>query len=488
MDFEKRKSIIEFLNYCEKKYDVNEWKMNGVQIWPILRIYFFFHSLNLENSKSSFTSLDLAKVALQKTGISYLFGLYTKLTLKLPKVKILFAGFESHRSNYLDVSYNKYFDPMMDELEEKYSMRSILLEYLPKKLVPQKKYRNDRVLNIYNLYYYFQNKYRNIEFYQFVGFELFLNEIKNRFDIDKKTFLAQYKNFCRNVFIWDNLWNYVLRTTEPSQVYILNYYHPSALGLILSSKRLKILSIDMQHGGQGSAHVAYSFTDIPQYGYELLPDYFWNWDRNSKLNIEAITSNSTHKSILGGNPWIEFLLDKNFNNNFDSSKDIILVTHQTGQSPILDNFLLECVKRTSHKYQWFLRLHPRTTIAEKKSILEILKKYQILEKVEIDKATHLPLPILLNYCQIHLTYYSGSAIEAYLQNVPVNIIIGQLGRKFHKELLDNNNALWFDPDGTVKLDEFIEDQSMGILKQSSEDNVSYKSNIKLLLENEADIK
>jgi hypothetical protein len=48
-----------------------------------------------------------------------------------------------------------------------------------------------------------------------------------------------------------------------------------------------------------------NWSKLPSEGYELMPDYFWVWDENNKVNIvETMPDTSPYpKPIVGGNLW-----------------------------------------------------------------------------------------------------------------------------------------------------------------------------------------
>ncbi|MEH6406652.1 MAG: hypothetical protein V7767_05165, partial [Leeuwenhoekiella sp.] len=168
MNFERRKNIIDFLNKAENRYPVNEWILNDVEFWPIIRICVFFNEYHRDDNLADSKLKTFLKAFFKLLGFAYLYGLYNIIKLKFNKVDFLFAGFESHRAILEMTSFNKYFDPIMDEIELR-NKKSMLFEYLPNSPSTAKRmYKKERVKNIHNLIYYFKVRSSEIKFEDFV--------------------------------------------------------------------------------------------------------------------------------------------------------------------------------------------------------------------------------------------------------------------------------------------------------------------------------
>ena len=449
MNFERRRRIIDFLNNAEKQYPVNEWILNDIKIWPLIRICIFFNEYHRETVLKDSRIKGLVKKLFKFFGFSYLYGFYNLIKIKIDKSDFLFAGFEAHRAVLEQQSYNKYFDPIMNELEKR-GKKSILFEYLPITYSNSNTiYKKERVHNIYNLLYFFKVNSNEMRYRDFSSIDDFFEKLNNDLSIDIESLQNFINGFYNNALSWERLWTYLLKKTEPNKVFILNYYSSSALGLVLASKKNNVTCIDMQHGGQGAVHIAYSYSNIPKGGYTLLPDYFWCWDTSSFAHLQKITYGTAHSVVAGGNPWVQFLSNVNVSLKQNGGKPLILFTLQTGQQPFIDDYLLKTIVATKENYDWWLRLHPRTKKEEKEDLLKLLDAYNLKDFVEIEKATAYPLPLILMNAKVHLTLFSGSAIEAAALNVPLNIIIGETGKEFFNELIQSRKALYFekiDPD------------------------------------------
>lgn len=439
MQFKEREQIIQLLKSSEKKLSVNTWEINGVNMWPIIRIAVFFYDYD----KTIKEQIGVKKILVYilkflKVHVWYSFYFFKKIKLK--KANFIFSGYASYRTMWNGSFFNKYFDPIMDEKSVK--NESLIFEY-EQKNNDKKYYKNKRVVDIAKLIHFFEYKTRRqkteILTDHFKDYDLFLNRINSECGFNQKKLDFYIKDQIYRVFSWKKLWDFVLQKTGAKIVFALCYYNPKMTGLMLSAKEKGLISIDMQHGGQGAFHAAYSYTNIPEKGYSCLPDYFWCWDHSSVENIKQMTNKSTHDVLYGGNPWIDYLKKQ----NYSLKEKFILYSMQTNQEPILHDYIIEAIKETPKEYVWWLRLHPRMTKDEVTTLNNILKTHDILHRVEIEKATNLPLPIILFNSKAHVSLFSGCVIEANLMNVPVNIVMGDVGKEFYKDLIENKEVSFY---------------------------------------------
>ncbi|PWB24556.1 hypothetical protein [Flavobacterium sp. HTF] len=451
MEFEQREKLIYFLKDAEGKFPVQEWKIEGVRAWPIIKTSVFFVSYEKkEVAQKSIKKYFINFLKLMKLNVLYSF--ICLKTLKFKKIDFLFSGFFGHRVLFEKFFYNRYFDPIMDYLES-HGYKSKIFEY--EKMQGSIHYRQDRVFDATKLIHYFKFKNKNIDidFEKLEGFSELMQEFENQMKISTSEILERISSEFNNALSWKNLWLTVIDKSKVQNVFVLCYYNSKMYGLILAAKERNILSVDMQHGGQSDFNCAYNFSSLPQDGYELLPDYFWTWDKVSANNIFKFTQNSTHNVIVGGNPWINFLKNKSI---FLDNKKVILYTLQTTQTPVLHPYIIDGIKNTPEEYTWWLRLHPRMTDIEISTLHEQLKNENLIDRVEIEKASRLPLPLILAQCSAHISHFSGSILEADLMNIKVNVVIDKIGKKFFKKILDEKRAFYFDPLTELNLFTFIQ--------------------------------
>jgi hypothetical protein len=443
MKFEERAAIIEKLNLWEKKYPVDTWMIEGVHIWPILKKDIFF------NAYRKFNLAPVKNKNLKKSVLKRIFNKFSKKAkawlvlnrFKIKEVKFLFSGAPSHRVTWENSEFNRYFDPIMDYLTSK-GENSYLLEY--NKVELKDVYKSPRVFNLTEVLPIFAKRLNFDKTWSHLkdapGFIGFFKEMNEETALTEEVLKNTLLRNVQSVLSWANLYEYFLKKTKAEFIFGLCYYSGAIFGMNLAAKKLGVVSIDMQHGGQGDLHFAYHFNKTPAEGYNILPDKFWVWDNLSFEHIVKWTENKNHFPVLGGNPWIEFLRDnyKVQKIYHDINKPMVLFTLQP-LKPIIDDYFLEVISLTCQKYNWWLRLHPRMTKEEVTGLHLKLVEFKIEGFVNIEDASNEPLPTLLKECSLHVSKYSGSIAEAALLQKP-SLIIDEIGEKSFENLIESKLA------------------------------------------------
>ena len=100
--------------------------------------------------------------------------------------------------------------------------------------------------------------------------------------------------------------------------------------------------------------------------------------------------------------------------------------------------IIDIISKSTLK--WFFRLHPNQ-IKDKDNLVKYFEDKGVLHKIDIDKATNDPLPVLLSNCLIHISNYSGCIIEASLLN-KFSIILNEIGRDNFNDLINLKKAIY----------------------------------------------
>jgi hypothetical protein len=438
-----RKELITVLNDLEQKYPVDEWQIGDIYVWPILKIDIFFKWFHKQNTPTSGPAkLQERQGKIKKVGkklISF-FNISVLFLRPKAKVSILFSGASSHRVEFKGKFINRYFQPLIEYYSEKRDQSSLIIDYLPKDYT--KNYSPTRFsffLEKYKraAYSLFNLKRQNLEC-ELKNFQNFIEEANVRLaeNFNYNDYISILKRNVQEIKVNAQIFDIFLRRYNPKTVVGLCYYSNEMYGLNYAAYNRGRTSIDMQHGGQGDLHPAYSsFNKVPEKGYNVLPMIFWCWDHDSAIVIESwVRKQSFHKVVIGGNPWVDYAKRNNVNFNFPDKK-IILYTLQFSK---LDEYILNAIVNTTPEYQWWIRLHPRK-LSEKDVVYSQLKEKKIEKLVNIDNATEWPLPVILSNCAVHISMYSGSVIEAEQLGVP-NIIIHEVGADSYQQMIKEGKA------------------------------------------------
>ena len=135
-----RVDIKNFILQIEQDFPVNDWKVNGIHLWPYLRIKLFFFCIDqVENpNETTITPIVKSKGIIKKNLQSIRKGFqkiknyffYKVWMAKLPHKKYMFLGGNAHRVYYKKALYNRFFDVIIEK--NKLQHESIFLNMVQK--------------------------------------------------------------------------------------------------------------------------------------------------------------------------------------------------------------------------------------------------------------------------------------------------------------------------------------------------------------------
>lgn len=433
--------VLHKINAIESLFPVQEWNINGRYFWPYLKVKLATsQNINKNNFKPK-NKVGLFKKIENKIKFPLFLLQIFSVRDKLINADRLFISHEAYRLNFLNKKTNKFFDFNLNEPYLK-SSNNIILEQLKGK---KESYFNSNILidfdQINKLHYLFTpikkrqvlsiNKYE--DFYQYIldNFQ-YRDRLKSRFSIkaiEKELNIVNAKI---------DSYKKILKNSKIESAYFVCYYSLINFPLLCALNELGIKTVDIQHGGQGIGHYAYS-----SWGYlkgkknNFLPRFFWVWDANS---FEAINSwskfNNFHKVIRNGNPWIYSCLKIGhpFKENADSSILINLI------EVVLDSFIIETILYYGDKLQWRLRFHPRQ-IQNLGVLQEQLDSYKLNDFVKIENPIEIPLPISMLNAKAIISKGSGSIIEAVELGI-TPILLNSATADYYQKLIEEKKVIF----------------------------------------------
>lgn len=453
-----REEFVDWVNSLENNYPINEWRIEGVHVWPLIKVKLLFYSgkSNLKKSKG------LSKWAKLFKSFIGTFS-YINLTLKSKSNSPTSFFCIAPHFRFLNnnkVYLNRYYNQSINEILNSGSQDFRIFDYgesttdykdsidFPKKTIFLGTLKYFALMQR-DLILLFKGRKND-----WPRFEDFISDINDKIGpnlINANSITRQF------VYIekLKNIYTKLLLKHNVTEVYILCYYVSEMYAMALASNKLGISSCDIQHGGQGNLHLAYSgFNKIPENGYNLLPKKFWVWDKASFVEIQKwVSKQKFHEVFVKGNPWIEYCIQE-FSSEIITNRKIILYTMQPIGSELLDKYIIEAIKETPMDYIWWLRLHPRQ-LQSKTDLKNYFETNGLKEKVNIDDAINLPLPAILSKCHVHLSKFSGSILEAYMMKVK-SIIISDIGVKSFPEVVKTEYGLiHLEKDSDILLNQIV---------------------------------
>ncbi|MBB4823640.1 tetratricopeptide (TPR) repeat protein [Sporosarcina luteola] len=432
---------IDFLNSIEINYPVNKWRIEKVDIWPFLRIML---GLKLANVLRPISNQDTKNNSPGKLPT------LSSLLRKNEKIDV-FVLIDSFPRIKLNGSwYHRLSGPFNEEIRNK-GLNVVNLEF---------SYHNierfpvfDESYSITNQLKYIQNniqinKIVHLEKYEQVKRE-FLLEYGEEFDFPTIEYLTTSAMYIQKL---SNVFETLFLEKKTKAAFMVNYYQQNSYAFILAARRVGIPSIDIQHGNQRDI-CYHRWLNVPENGYNILPDYFWCWEKKdaSTINNWADLTKS-HQAINGGNPWIEMWKDNNQSivdqydqttkQYIDENQVNILVTLQPlyglpNWNSNIPDWVVEAIQKSPANWKWYIRYHPQMLgnyRNEMESCEAILAPYISSGKVETKKATHEPLMAILRKMTVHITAFSTCVIESMNLHVPSVTIHDRAEAYFKEEL------------------------------------------------------
>lgn len=422
---------INFINHIEKKFPVDTWTIDGIEIWPLIRgkiaDYYIDNNINIKLQK--------------KNNIKRILSFFSRFVREIyAYLKVIFIDGKnsireqgefdilisnSNIDRVIELN-NKMFDincdPFYDILKNCYKLKVFVLESFSIKMQNLPRYSKSKYINLVLLKHIILSKLFSIEKNKLKlrGYDKFKSYMKKKYF---PVILIDENAIYKQIILYRNLSEELEKNLKKRKIKIvlmMCYYSPINFALSLACKNLRIPCIDIQHGcaGESFHRMYYSWQNIPIQGYKLMPDGFWCWGNDDAKAIMDWGYKGVKPNIfIGGrlirNIWIDKNNDlyryyiKKFKNCIKNAKykKIILVTLQPGVK--YENWFKEAIESDSG-YLWIIRKHFTIDDVQENFIKCIKKSNNIL----FTEPKDYPLEFLLNNIDIHVTSYSSVIIDA----------------------------------------------------------------------------
>lgn len=478
------KEAVETIVEIERQFDVTALRYKDIKVWPIIRIWLYFHMIDpcnhpsidnqpgnadnllatnlvciikapfriiknvfkglLAGNDNNFLTAELVYIVKAPFRIVknmayavncwWLHQKQLKFIYQYRNKEILFYSRCSDHTDQIDNKfYNRFIDPMIDFIQSKYSY--LKLELLPHEIqgtLPR--YEHTIFLNtswhfyrgeITNKFRWFINK-KTIKKFSELRKKVF--EVTGKIEINEEYFLdqvfqvEQYQKFFREL----------LTGLKTKVFFFADYTSVIEMGLIWACRKRGIKTVDIQHGTQGDYNGKYShWTRMSKEGFELLPDFYWSWGEKSRDNIIKWypAGFRHHLSVVGGNRWLgKWVEDKNF--GIDTKQKGFYNYLKTFNKVILVTFqhtldstpeyLFQAMHLSPDNWIWLIRRHPLQR--ESNEQIQAVMRHHDIKNYEVVNASSYPLFALIKHSDCHVTECSSVALEALFFGLPTSII------------------------------------------------------------------
>jgi len=455
--------IMDLLNEVEERFPVDQWVIDGIHIWPLIRLdlasimtnYFMFPSLY---NKTNVVPLiiKIPKVLIRKASgnLKFVYAYFRdyQKNLRPYKADTIFLSDGISFSYIINSWYEKWSDPLIGKLRDNgisYFLISPLHEYFIPRHTPSMfiQPRLDRIRAKTTLFSGRAFKEESLD-----GFQDFFHLIESRELGMCFPGLAKIKSELLLVKKYGDFFSEVLEQVKPRSAFLVSYYNIVGMAFNLACRKLGIISVDIQHGVQGDLHWAYGrWKNVPGIGYELLPRIFWVWCDDDGDVIKRWSSKvpQWHRPLVGGNLFLDLWrspgnhIVKHYDDRIEYAKgdqtNLIQILYTVGYEEMEKvRIILHVMKRTEGLCHWWLRIHPGK-LRERDHFKRLLVETKV-SNYEVDLATNFPLYALLRQMDLHLTFSSSSVIEAKDLGVP-SVVFGDYGKELYSDLISSGWAL-----------------------------------------------
>ncbi|CEG56251.1 glycosyltransferase family protein [Legionella fallonii] len=441
----------------EQEIAVSSWEIDGLKIWPLIRNNHWLYLLsqkvfdpNNQIALNNKPTRQLKKILLAGRSLVRARQIDKGKNDRLRKTDLLIAVTSSTRFFKIDGAwYTPYSDSLIKHFREE-NIDSLVLEFASdgRCLLP----RFAPSVFLQNQSYYLSILARlrgKLNFpalnEQIAGWDDFLAIIDKELGADCRPDINTVRTKARQILLHEQWFKKILKITQPKVAIVgFSYCSADAMGLIRACRQLGILTIEIQHGVQGNEHIAYRrWAKLPEQGYDTLPEIFWTWGEDEKRNIDSWANSrpKAHRALVGGNPCLHIYDQKGSADKTLLKKRVggalnVLFTAQAFDR--LPEFFIEAVRQTPD-WTWWIRLHPQYG-----TVKEPLRKQLVannLSNAIISTSSDLPLIRLLEQCDVHVTEFSSSVLEAKTCGV-ASVVIHPSGVNIFKELIASEHVVY----------------------------------------------
>jgi len=402
-------NAFDFIKKIETSYDVTTIKIKDMEVWPFLRIAYFFAYREKEFKIERTSELKLKKVVRMfknalygvsnyfKKNDFFIFTLSFSLESELGVEKVLNIESPIHSVHYTinSVSTDKVVS----------SFFFLILSYLP-----------------------FFRKEMDIEN------EIILKDINKRYklNVNYNTIVTK---FVRCVL----LFKYVFRIYKPKGIFVTQYYSLFHQAAIYSGNMLGINTIELQHGVINNQHIAYNLHN--KMNRLMFPQYLFVFGNQVKSVFnESNYFINKNKVIPVGYMYIDYINHEyappqNVTKLFDKLrmkyKKIVTISSQL----TIEKELIIFIKLAALDKDILYIFVPRD-VNKNYSEYKFQNNIMIIKKLNIYQ--------IIKESDFHATVYSTCALEAPALGIPnILININGMAKKYFKEILSNPETTKF---------------------------------------------
>lgn len=425
--------VCDILFSLEKKYDLNQMKIQGIYAWQLVRIYVYYE---ISRKIKVFGSPQQAKVTIIDKFLSFIPFIKNSLFSnplkgKYHKAILIFDHPRKVKHNEEFKDIYSYF--LTHDLGPKNSYEVIEAPYLNKHFTKKEDYikYNDRIL--LGSYFYKKRTKMSLKSSEEDKIANLKREIKSNFNIEVDL-LNIMKNHILDFKYQYKKYDQLFKKRTPKQVFVVVAYENQAM--IAAARDNNIEVLELQHGTISNYHLGYNYpNEKDKNNIKYFPDKilsFGNyWKEVANYPIEK-------KDIIPiGFPY----LDENirFFLNNEKNKNQILFISQGVIGKYLSEFAYNIAKKledSDEKYEIIYKLHPGE-YSNWQNNYKYLKKCTKLANFHIIDNSEISLYELFSKSEYQVGVFSTAIYEGLLFNCKT-FILNLPGCEYMDSLVEKN--------------------------------------------------
>ncbi len=416
------------LGAIERRYDVADWTVGGLHVWPILRTQ--LAARMMARGRVAPSVGPSRRIPAIRDVVRSSKGALGKREAP-PTADVVFLSRPTNRQHLDGAWVDRFFDPIADILGQR-GLRTLHLEYragstqyrLPRHR-PSWPIRGDVIRQLGTAALRVPRS-RRLD-----GHRQLSRHVASEYGIrvPGTTWLTLRAQAVLGVA---RHFERLLAGVQPKAVMGTCYYSLVGMAMSLAASRAGVPSIDVQHGVTQRNPAYDGWTRFPTGGYAILPDRFWCWTDHDAAPIERwpAEARSHHSAFVGGHPWValwetEQSRTSEYVEQIDRMRGgalnvLVTLTWSSGWSDALKAI----VRGAPASWRWWIRLHP--TMEGARPQIARWCADNVAERAFVAQPTDLPLPLLLRRADVHLTHNSSVVQEATAVGTP-SVMIDRRG-------------------------------------------------------------
>ncbi len=451
MDYEEAIGVI---NRVESEFPVHEWEIDGIQIWPLLRIQIAFNLYRRSFFANPGLS-DLPQPRMRENGEPANLNTWAawrkaeranreaRGTIAIRPKAVLIGNCDS-RTKFAGSYYDKFLDPIADAYEE-LSYASVQIDPLWRWTFPKA-----RKAILYFPYLCFfeaikrktkiarKGRRRLVSIGEFSMMRC-LSKVPELKDLalSIKSNVEQIERMARMLELY-------FRFCGTKIVYTVCYYTNWGFAANVAAHRLNIPTVDMVHGCGREFDVSVGRWPEPKEdGWAMLPNVFWCWDQDQATTVSRwADSSSKHFPYIGGQLWMQqWQSDKQSTMSRLKREGELFVDENCKGIRIMvtpyyfdDHRLFDLIEAAPSEWNWLLRMHPNRPQDMKEAAVIVSSRE--LNNVQIQWPGSVDLHVVLPLVDVHLTESSSTILESMYYGVP-SVAMKDIGRQLFPGEVDS---------------------------------------------------